>query len=64
MMSTSLPAHTLTENTDTTVITDITAVVYIVTDTATKVKKLTIKNRGGKKSSITRRINNIWQKRK
>lgn len=60
----SLPGHTLTENTDTTVITDITAAVFIVMVTDTKVKRLTIKSLGGKISSVKRRINSIWQKKK
>ena len=60
----SLPGHTLTENTDTTVITDITAAVFIVMVTDTKVKSLTIKSLGGKISSVKRRINSIWQKKK
>lgn len=60
----SLPDHTLTENTDTTVITDITAAVFIVMVTDTKVKRLTIKSLGGKISSVKRRINSIWQKKK
>ena len=60
----SLPARMLTENTDTMVITDITAAVFIVTVTDTKVKRLTIKSLGGKIFSAKRRINSIWQKKK
>ena len=64
MTSISLPVHTLTENTDTTVITDITAAVFTATVTDTKVKRLTIKSLGGKISSAKRIINSIWQKKK